>query len=961
MPVLLRTSAPRIHSRIIGVLLAFAACGFHGYAQVPAMPPSSTGNVLVEHAWRGAILRMVQGALRVRIAPGYGYDAAVIERAVPGVRVVGRYLRPDELSEMVQPRIVRENDVAFDTRRRAEDILVRTFDVVYEGNQSPVEMAQYLVNKYPEIDVAEPWYVDEMHQGPDDPRLGEQPGFQVVRGPEAWEIYQGDSTMVIGISDSGIDPNHPDLAPNIAVRSDEIPDNGIDDDGNGYIDDASGYNFTTAMDDTKPGDASSRQLHGTEVTGMAAARTNNGIGIASTGFRSKFFPIKIQPRNSSAVLYGYHSFLYAARSGVRVLNCSWGSPKPWSPIEQALIDYAIANDVVIVASGGNRGNSLQERNYPSAYDGVLGVAEAASNDVVVTSSGLGSSVGIIAPSSGSLTTTGFGVEAYTTTSGTSFASPMVAGMCAVLRSRFPRLTARQVYALAKRCVVDVRGRNASRAKGLPGRMDMMTAVTINPDTVVALEVGRATLVDALGNQLLAMPSDGVYHVQLRIENALLAPARNVRVQLSTLEDNGWKASWLDSVVTLPELDAGQIVVQHSVRFTSDARSVVPMVVLATVSADGAETIERVLVFDPVADFMIVENQAMSIGVSSRGAIGTYSAPVNAVGPGMFRKPDETLISQCGIVAVANATQGSRALTYDFDASDFRAEHVEYQPSRLRLVLADSAASELARTNLRIATTWTFPNDAVPLATIDVEITNTSGKDLVDVGAGVIMDWDVGSGGQQNLSEPAPGAIPPIADNAGTAMQAFYRRGFTTAIVAGVVSADPDARAQNGADVLASVAGPPLTPSLLNDLFTRGTTMQPRQAGDLAGLHGVMFQGSTPPGGVRRFTIVFALGNTVNQASQTVHDYLLSTSITNEVLPSPLVVAPIPSAESVTIHGTHHGAHYTIVDVCGTVHGRGIADADRTVIDVRALPNGVYHAVVQTGLGSRSTQPILIAR
>jgi len=931
-----------------------------GFAQTPPMPPTLSSMQVVERSWNGVVVRMLKGALRVRLAPGCGQSAADVERAVPGVTVVGRYLLPHEVTDDVQSRFARVDDARWLDRRRAEDILVRTFDVIYNDDRSPLEMAQYLITKVPEVDYAEPWYVDEVHVGPNDPRLGEQPAFDVVRGPQAWQIFRGDSSVIIGISDSGVDPNHPDLAPNIAVRREEVPDNGVDDDGNGYVDDYAGYNFTGSMDDTKPGDASSRQSHGTEVSGMAAARTDNGIGIAATGFTSKFFPIKVQPRNSSGVLYGYHSLLYAARTRIPVLNCSWGSPKPYSPIEQALVDYAIANNVVLVASGGNRGNSLQERNYPSAYDGVLGVAESNSSDVVVSSSGLGASVGIIAPSNGSLTTTGFGVEAYATANGTSFASPMVAGMCAVLRARFPQLTARQIYALAKRCAVDVRSQNRSRAQGLPRRMDMLLAVTIDPTVVVALECDRAALVDAAGRALLAAPADGRYHVQFRIENALLAAANNVRVELTTLDDAGWEVSWGDSVSTVAMLNGGATYLQHATWFTAAKRSSLPLVVMATITADGADTVERVLVFDPVSDFYIVENEAMAIGVSSRAAIGSYSAPVNAIGPGVFRKPDEVLVSQCGLVAVANSTQGSRALTYNFDASDFRPVDVSYEPGRLRLVVDDSAAAAADRTNVRIDMTWSFPRSTVPLATIDVVLTNTTEADVVDMGAGVIMDWDVGSGGQQNVSEPAPGAIPDVADNSGTAMQSFWRRGFTTAIVAGVATTDPEARAQNGAGPLPNVAGPPLTASLLNDLFTRGTTMQPTGAGDLAGLHGVLFQGTTPPGGQRRFTIIIALGTTVAEASQRVFNHLLPTSVGNidEHLPT-LKVTPIPAQQYATLTGTHHGAEYTIIDVRGVVVKRGIASDERTIIDLRTLPAGVYQAVVTHGLHGTTTGHIVV--
>jgi hypothetical protein len=250
---------------------------------------------------------------------------------------------------------------------------------------------------------------------------------------------------------------------------------------------------------------------------------------------------------------------------------------------------------------------------------------------------------------------------------------------------------------------------------------------------------------------------------------------------------------------------------------------------------------------------------------------------------------------------------------------------------------------------------------VPLATIDVVLTNSTDDDMVDMGAGLIMDWDVSSSGAQNESAPAPGAIPDVADNAGTAMQAFWRRGFTTAVVAGVVSADPDARAQNGAESLRLVAGPPLTPELLNDLFTRGTSMQPTTAGDLAGLHGVRFQGITPAGGTRSFTIVFALGSTVEQASQMVYNHLLPTSVTNDNAKQNLSLAPNPARDYITVDGLATDAPYQLVDVVGVVVKKGTAHAGRTAIDVQGLPSGLYRLLFDVREGTIGSSIVVVAK
>jgi len=929
---------------------------FSKEAPVPLSNP-----VVVEAQWNGTTVRMLQGALRVRIAPGYGLGEQALRDMGLSVRVIGYYVLPNECITVDEGAILVNPTQERVRRVMAERQLVRTFDVAYDDLKMPLDMARHLMSKYPGIEYAEPWYVDELHAGPNDPLLTNQSGFERVKGSEAWEIFKGDSSIVIGISDSGLDPEHPDLAPSIHRRTGEIPNNGIDDDANGYVDDYEGYNFTAAMDNAAPGNVRTDDLHGIEVAGLAAAATNNGIGMASTGFRSKLFPIKIVSTTGTDVVFGYQSILYAARLELPVLNCSWGSIRPRSSIEQSLIDYALSRGTVVVASSGNYGNALDSRNYPAAYDGVIGVGEVSSTDVLSSASGLGANAALLAPSRNAITTTSGGEYTSSGITGTSFAAPMVAGMAAVVRARHPALTARQVGAFLRRSVDDVRSRNSNRWVGLPGRMNMLKAVTLEPSELTGVEILESQLVNADGSPTKFLGVPATVQIKLDVENLLWRDAANVVIRCTTEMDNGWNVQWTSNEVAIAGLTAGARKTTSELGFTVGATSRQPLVILAEIVVDDEESQWRYLVFDPIANFRVVENQTMAYGVGSHGALVNYAASVSAVGPGFFYKPAESLASQSGFAVVSNRTQAATALTYDFDVSDFTSERFLEEGGITTLVLGDNERQEQLRTHIQSTLDFRFPSTTVPLSVVDVVLKNQSSNDVVDVGGGFIVDWDLSNGGRFNSTRTVPEAIPDERDNAGTAAQAFWRDGFNVAVVAAVTSNDPSARAQSGGDLLPILAGSTLSAATLNSHFVSGTTYQTQQKSDLAGLHGMHFAGVTAPGVERRFSVIFGLGQSVAEATARVRAFLTTSDIAEKSEDALLVCTPVPADQVVYVRGVLAGASFTMYDMQGSVVKQGIAGGATLNVALSDVAPGVYSIVSTSSMGSVRTATILVNR
>ena len=337
------------------------------------------------------------------------------------------------------------------------------------------------------------WYVDDG-------------GFADVKLPLAWDLERGDASVVLAIVDTGVDTSHPDLSSKIWHNPGEIPGNGIDDDGNGLIDDVEGWDFGMGDNDPKPeytADASGIDVgfHGTFCAGIAGAATDNGDGIAGAGWKCRLMPLKVSMPDSglsSSAIAG--AIAYAVDEGASVISMSFGGPgDPGVPeFFQSLVDMATYAGVLCVAAAGNDGDSV--RVYPAACDNVLAVGATDETDARASFSNWGSWVDIAAPGSAMWSTIAQnytltdldqliyiyffgwdGVNPYMYGDGTSFACPLTAGVCALVRSRYPGLTpqlvARHVIATGDAVAYDV---------PIGPKLNAFRAVSATP-TAVAIE------------------------------------------------------------------------------------------------------------------------------------------------------------------------------------------------------------------------------------------------------------------------------------------------------------------------------------------------------------------------------------------------------------------------------------------------------------------------------------------
>ena len=245
---------------------------------------------------------------------------------------------------------------------------------------------------------------------------------------DAWDVGAGEG-VIVAVIDTGIDGSHPDLAPNLWTNPGEVAGNGVDDDGNGYVDDVHGWNFVHR--DNDPDD---RDGHGTHVSGTIAARGDDGQGVVGVAYRARVMPLKfLEGDLGGSASSAAEAIRYAVRNGARVINASWGGPGSSTAIRNA-IATARAQGVLFVTAAGNEGaNNDSTPSYPANYplDNILSVAASDRGDRLAAFSNRGrNSVDLAAPGEAIVSTWPGGDWTYL--DGTSMASPMVAGAAALI-------------------------------------------------------------------------------------------------------------------------------------------------------------------------------------------------------------------------------------------------------------------------------------------------------------------------------------------------------------------------------------------------------------------------------------------------------------------------------------------------------------------------------------------------
>ncbi|MDD1729881.1 MAG: S8 family serine peptidase [Methanospirillum sp.] len=290
-----------------------------------------------------------------------------------------------------------------------------------------------------------------------------------IGAEKAWGITTGSSDIVVAVIDSGVDYTHQDLADNIWTNEKEIPENGIDDDGNGYIDDIHGWNFQG--ENNSPVDENG---HGTHCAGIIGAVGDNNLGCTGVNWHVKIMPLKFMDSTGNGYISdAISAILYANKMGADVISCSWSGGEN----SQALQDAITASSAVVVCAAGNGGaDDDTTAVYPATFSSpnLITVAASDSNDNLASFSNYGlKTVQIAAPGVEIVST--YPGNRYAYMSGTSMATPYAAGAAALLKAAKPSLTNNQIRD-ALISSVD-QNSNLSGKISTGGRLDVYLALT----------------------------------------------------------------------------------------------------------------------------------------------------------------------------------------------------------------------------------------------------------------------------------------------------------------------------------------------------------------------------------------------------------------------------------------------------------------------------------------------------
>jgi subtilisin family serine protease len=315
----------------------------------------------------------------------------------------------------------------------------------------------------------------------------------MINAQGAWDNTTGSPTNTqVAIVDNAVQITHTDLSANIYTNPGEVANNGVDDDGNGYIDDVNGWD--TGDNDNNPMPPNTSYDHGTHCAGIASATTNNGTGVASIGYSVKIIPVKATGNadGANSVSAGYEGVDYAISAGADIISMSWGGGGS-SQTAQNLYNYANTQGILCIAAAGN--DNVNTVFYPAGYTNVMSVASTGnggSNDQKSSFSNYGTWIDISAPGANIRSTVP--TSTYGMMSGTSMACPLVAGLAGLIHSINPNLTPAQIENCIESTATNINSSNSSYVGQLgAGRINAQAATacalaTVNPYDASILSV-----------------------------------------------------------------------------------------------------------------------------------------------------------------------------------------------------------------------------------------------------------------------------------------------------------------------------------------------------------------------------------------------------------------------------------------------------------------------------------------
>lgn len=668
---------------------------------------------------------------------GYFYKSEVNDSKLEMVfNSCGVTSRVRKFPNCAKPRMEKNNDGIL------HPDLSLIYQIEYSKDIDPLKVANIFMQTGV-FQYVEPSVIFEPLYKPNDSEIDSLYFLDLLNIYSAWDTNKGDTNVVIGISDTGFDIDHSDLVNSVKYNYAD-PINGMDDDGDSYVDNFRGWDF--GDNDNDP--SAESDFHGVYVAGVAGATTDNSFQLAGTGFNCKLVPLKIE--SGGQLIGGYESIVYAANQGFDVVNCSWGAPNSWSKYGQDVVQYATItkNCLVVAAAGNDNSNKLW---YPASFDWVLSVGGINRNkEKWVQNSNEGSTyndyVDVMAPSVDIYRLQNGGGSILQQGKGTSFSAPMVSGIAGLIKSKYPSFNAIQIIEQIKATSTNldtisfnmpykkkmgrglVNAQNALTDLSRPGLVFSNYVITDNKDD--KLESGDTVFLHG--------------SVVNYLQNSSAATLYKITTESPYIK-------LLDSVHNLTSIPFSNAFNTSSLPFSFVVKDNMPSnetVFFKVIMEDGDYYSWRMLrkTFNDInAGYLSIEENNIKFSVGASGKLG-FNGPTNdqTIGHGVKYKDGTNILYKMGILATLNDVQSSFVLDGDYQAksaidsiSNMEADIVVYSNYDDEPASTNKIGLEVKQKSMA----WSDA-DKKDFIIFEMNIKNTSGVEINGLNFGVFTDWDI---------------------------------------------------------------------------------------------------------------------------------------------------------------------------------------------------------------------------
>lgn len=614
------------------------------------------------------------------------------------------------------------------------------------------------------VEICEPLPLYSIVSTTNDPLLNQQYYIDLVKASDAWDSIPAGKPLLVGVTDTGVDTSHVDLHDVIWNNPGETGldgqgrdkrSNGIDDDGNGFADDWYGWDFVGSNGQTGDNSPLPGNPHGTHVSGIIAAVHNNAEGVAGVASNVRILPVKIgaDDQFSNSISHSADAIIYAASMGASVINCSFGSASS-SFADVKVIREATALGALIVAAAGNDGQDLAY--YPAAYDQVVSVAATDNNDRVAAFSNVHQSVDVCAPGVAILSTVPN--NRYESYNGTSMATPVVAGLAAMVRQVHPEFTPAQVHATLRASCVNIDALNLGY-DGLIGNGRVNAPNAVSHTGLTWASVNAHTFTDSDNDSVFE--SNDTLRLHFSIANSL-QPLDSCTVRISN-GNPSISITILDTIVTFGRVSEGAIVsspipVRCILPLNLPPNGIVKLLATLYEGSQRVSVSALQTVVNPTYRTMKPNDIAVTVNSSGNIGFNDYSSNTQGIGIHYLDHPnilfEGALMIGTSPAYLPNVARGVETSTKEASFRTLTSAQIRTDsiPSGARIVTSFNDQDDPYPLGVKIhQNVIGLNNDSTKNALlIVVRVTNTTDTAFTNLHVTEFFDFDIGDGGEDNL-------------------------------------------------------------------------------------------------------------------------------------------------------------------------------------------------------------------